>query len=136
MTFIENGEIAKKTFETCPDHYRRKRRSVDYDNLYGDDGDQEQSHEYDIGEEDYSDELSDDYIDQHYDELEEKYDAYRAEKDAKRNSSQHIVAGHRRVHNGEEGIFPFFVAIRTSTNVHFCGGACKKQMILGVIDDL
>ena len=97
----------------CPDPYNRKRREIDYDNFYGYDGEEEQA--------------SDDYMDQHYDELKEEYDAYKAEEDARRNSSEYMVAGYRRVHHGEEGFLPFFVSIRSSrgSRIHFCGGASE-----------
>ena len=113
LTFIENGRICMSTYEMCPIEQRRKRRTIDYelDDLY------DAEHDYN------TDDLSDDFIEDHYEQLEEQ----RMNRTKNRNThpeSSHFI-GSMRVLNGETGALPFFVAIRTSTNIHFCGGACK-----------
>ena len=98
------------TFETCPLGNSRKRRSIDYDSydLYGSSHDSSSS--------------SDDFIDAHYDEMEQRYEEWKERNGNPRNRSSNFTTS-ERVLNGETGTLPFFVAIRTSTNIHFCGGA-------------
>ena len=94
----------------CPIAQSRKRRTIDYelDDLYSAD------HEY------HDIELTDDFIEAYYDEKDQRQ--------IRMNRTEPIdshFTGAMRVLNGETGTLPFFVAIRTSTNIHFCGGACK-----------
>lgn len=99
----------------CPIGHGRKRRTIDYelDDLYD-------------AEHDYStDDLSDDFIEDHYEELEERRMNKTANRDTRPEKSDFI--GSMRVLNGETGTLPFFVAIRTSTNIHFCGGALYNE---------
>jgi hypothetical protein len=104
-----------RTYEMCPvgTSHNRKRRTIDYelDDLYGAD------HDYNTVD------LSDDLIFDHYDQMEERRMNRTANSNAQPKNSDSI--GSMRVLNGETGTLPFFVAIRTSTNVHFCGGACN-----------
>lgn len=99
----------------CPleNSRNRKRRTIDYDldDLYGAD------HDYNTVD------LSDDFIDDHYEQIEEKRMNRTANRNTGPQNSDSI--GSMRVLNGETGTLPFFVAIRTSTNMHFCGGACN-----------
>lgn len=104
-----------RTYEMCPleTSQNRKRRTIDYelDDLYGAD------HDYNIIA------LSDDFIDDHYEQIEERRMNRTTNKNTQPKNSDFV--GSMRVLNGETGTLPFFVAIRTSTNIHFCGGACN-----------
>jgi pantothenate kinase len=92
---------------------KRRRRTIDYelDDLYGAD------HDYNTVP------LSDDFIFDHYDQMEERRMNRTADKNTQPQNLDSL--GSMRVLNGETGTLPFFVAIRTSTNIHFCGGACN-----------
>ena len=92
---------------------KRRRRTIDYelDDLYGAD------HDYNTAD------LSEDFIDDHYNQIEETRMNRTANRNTQPKNSDFV--GSMRVLNGETGTLPFFVAIRTSTNIHFCGGACN-----------